>query len=578
MKLSLFLIAACIVAPAISAQTVCTSPAAEQVMLGKYNPQLYKATTVITDPAIIAAGINAGVSPDSLHAYLVQLATFETRNSGSDTVSQVRGIGAARRWIHHKFQQFSSQNDNRLQPFYLRFDYNICGIMRHDDVCAVLPGSDTSLKDFILIEAHFDTRCAGLCDTACLAEGMEDNGSGTALVMELARVLSKYSFKRSIVFMATTAEEQGLLGARAFASYAKQKGMKIRAVMNNDVVGGVICGNTSSPPSCPGAGLIDSTNLRLFSRAVVNSPHKQLARFIKLQYKEMIHPIAAVPMNLHIMTPEDRTGRGGDHIPFGDQYYTSMRFTSANEHGDANVAAPGYNDRQHTSADVLGVDTDADLQIDSFFVDFNYLARNTVINGNAAAMAAMGPVTPAFQAVHTGNSIYVSITMTVANSGYRLALRSLTNDWDTVFNAVQGPAFTVVSAQPPNSSVRASLASVDSLGTESLFSFETVIIPVGMNDQPETVAGVELLQNVPNPYDEATAILVKVNSPLETKMGKIRVTDLTGRLVAEIPVRLEPGINEAEFFHGYHATGTYLYALEVDGHEIARRKMVLTGK
>ena len=261
---------------------------------------------------------------------------------------------------------------------------------QHRNIFAVLPGIDPDLDHIIIVEGHMDSRCAGLCDINCPAQGVEDNATGTALVLELARVMSKYSFSNTIVFMATIGEEQGLLGAEAFVQYAIQNDIPIEAVFNNDIVGGIICGETSSPPSCPGLNDIDSTQVRLFSYGDVNSAHKNLARFTKLEYTEELLPIVEVPMMLTIMSAEDRTGRGGDHIPFRQSGFSAIRFTSANEHGNANASDPNYHDRQHTSDDILGVDTDNDQVIDSFFVDFNYLTRNTVINGVACGMAAIG--------------------------------------------------------------------------------------------------------------------------------------------------------------------------------------------
>ena len=252
----------CLFMQTVSGQTniICTGTAAEQVMQGNYDPATYKAANVINDPAVISQEIMARVSPDSLLSYLQVLRTFENRNSGSDTLSNTRGIGAARRWIYGKFQQFSLRNENRLLSAYLQFDGAICNMQKHSNVMAILPGTDTADKSIIIIEAHMDSRCSGLCDTTCLAEGMEDNGSGTALVMELARVMSKYSYNHTIVFVTTSAEEQGLLGAEALATYVKQKNILVKAVLNNDVIGGIICGHTSSPPSCPGLNDIDSTN------------------------------------------------------------------------------------------------------------------------------------------------------------------------------------------------------------------------------------------------------------------------------------------------------------------------------
>src|SRR6202000_775537 len=127
------------------------------------------------------------------------------------------------------------------------------------------------------------------------------------------------------------------------------------AVLNNDVIGGIICGHTSSAPGCPGFENIDSTHVRLFSYGGFNSFHKGLSRFIKLEYKEMIQPYAAVPMTINIMTPEDRTGRGGDHMPFRALGYPAMRFTAENEYGDADVTSPTYIEHQHTSSDSIGV-------------------------------------------------------------------------------------------------------------------------------------------------------------------------------------------------------------------------------
>jgi hypothetical protein len=550
---------------------ISTNPAAEQVMLGNYNPFSYQASEVITQPDSISRGINESVSPDSLHQFLTEMKLYQNRNSGSDTLSQNKGIGAARKWAFRKFQQFSATSQNRLLPSYLQFDMAICGMNQHKNIFAVLPGSDTSDKSVILIEGHFDSRCAGLCDTACLAEGMEDNGSGSALVMELARVMSKYTYKRTIVFLLTIAEEQGLYGAEAFAMYCQQKGIKIRAVLNNDVIGGIICGKTSSLPSCPGEGNIDSTHVRLFSYGGFNSPHKQLARFVKLEYLEMIQPVATVSTTIQIMSSEDRTGRSGDHIPFRSRNYAAIRFTAANENGNANVTAFNYTDRQHTSGDVLGADTNNDNVIDSFYVDFNYLSRNAVINGNAAAMASAGPASPDFSLSSDGNDLIVDITQQTQYNTYRVALRTTSNDWDSVYSVSGGTSFTL---NLQNKNYIASVASVDTNGVESLFSKELTVTIDGLNETGGKKTGVELMQNKPNPADEITIISVLVNRNLTYKNAWISVRDISSNEVTRIPIRLGDGINEVEFNHGYHATGTYIYSLVIDGEVIQSRRMV----
>ncbi len=570
------LLACCLLhAGASRAQTamLSTNPLAEQVMIGQYDPAAFAASTVISDPASLSQGIQARVSPDSMLAYLRVLRTFQNRNTGSDTVSATKGIGAARRWVYSKLEGFSAQAENRLIPSYLQFDMAICSQLQHRNIFAVLPGTDTSDKSVVLLEAHIDSRCAGLCDTACLAEGMEDNGSGTALVMELARVMSRYSFKHSIVFVLMIGEEQSLAGAKAFADYAKQKGIRIKAVFNNDVIGGILCGQTASPPGCTGLNTVDSTNMRLFSAGSFNSIHKGLARFVKLEYKEMIRPIAAVPMAIHIMSDEDRIGRGGDHIPFRQQGYASIRFTSANEHGDADVSDPNYHDRQHTSDDILGADTDADGIIDSFFVNFNYLARNAVINGNAAAMAAIGPKTPDFAlSTDAQNRMVVQITQQTGYPAYRIGVRTLTNDWDSVYTLTGSLTQTL---QVPGANYVVSVASVDADGVESLFSREHMTY-VGIKETKASLyPSLELLQNAPNPFDETTTIGVSVSEPVRYQSAEIVITESgSGRQIERLPIDLKTGVSEVLYRHGYGAAGTMVYTLVIDGKRVESRRMV----
>ncbi|MEO5907176.1 MAG: M28 family peptidase, partial [Saprospiraceae bacterium] len=199
-----------------------TNPEILNVLQGNYDPQVYMPAEIISDPYVISAGMLDEINPDSLKATLFALRTFENRNTGSDTISATRGIGAARTWVLKKFNEYSVASENRLVTGYFQFDLSVCNMGRHKNVVAVLPGNDVTDPSSILIEAHLDSRCAELCDVLCQAEGMEDNASGVALVMELARVMSKYAFDHTIVFVATTGEEQGLVGAEAMAFYASQ--------------------------------------------------------------------------------------------------------------------------------------------------------------------------------------------------------------------------------------------------------------------------------------------------------------------------------------------------------------------
>ena len=549
-----------------------TSSTTEQVIIGNYDPAPYAGTQVL-DPVDLASQLEDAISPDSLKASLIKLATFRTRNSGSDTVSTTEGYGAARRWAFQKFKEISQANNNRLLPSYFQFDQSICGMGQHSNVLGVLPGSVPS-SGFILVEGHMDSRCASVCDVDCVAEGIEDNGSGTALVLELARVMAQYEFPNTIVFMITTAEEQGLYGAQAFAIYAQQNNLPLRAVLNNDVIGGIICGKTSSAPSCPGLNDIDSIGVRLFSQGGYNSKNKQLARFIKLEYQENLLPYVAVPMDIRIMSPEDRSGRGGDHIPFRQRSFAAMRFTSANEHGNASNNT-GYTDRQHTSDDVLGVDTDGDMVVDSFFVDFNYLARNTLINANAASIAARNvPLPPDFTAIRSNDKLIMNFNTAIDTQTIRIALRSVTNDWDTVYTL--SPSFSDELFCNPSLPLYVSVAGVDNYGAESLFSSEKIVSTSATKD-PETAEdkGIELYQNHPNPFDEATWISFFVHKmPDAVSNSFVQISDHLGKTIQQIPVQIKPGMNEVLYSHGYGVTGAFVYTLIVNGRKIESKQMI----
>jgi hypothetical protein len=556
-----------------------TNPIAEQVMLGNFNPADFMASVVINDPATLVNAIHDEISTDSLQVYITRLSEFRNRNSGSDTLSTTEGIGAARNWIETKFQQFSAANEGRLQTGFFQYDEEICGMSRHKNTIAVLPGMDATDHSIIIIEGHMDSRCAGLCDIDCDAEGVEDNASGTVLVMELARVMSQYSFNQTIVFMATTAEEQGLLGANAFAQWCENENIPVKAVFNNDVVGGIICGETSSEPSCPGFNHVDSTQVRLFSFGGFNSRNKGLSRFIKLEYQEELLPLVSVPMMLTIMSAEDRTGRGSDHIPFRERGYAAMRFCSANEHGNADVSDPDYHDRQHTSEDILGVDTDNDMVIDSFFVDFNYLARNATINGVAASMAAIGPKTPIEFIYQEGGDkeIYVEITDPEDYLHYRIGLRALSNDFDTIYTLV-GSKIGTFQHDSPGTFLPLSIASVDTNGIESLFTGEQLPDALGVNDPTleERMKAIELVQNKPNPFDEATTIGFYVNKKVSYQKAFIIIYDLSGMEIERIPTQIQKGMNEVLYTHGYNKVGTFVYSLVIDGNVIDSKKMIFS--
>lgn len=570
-----------------------SSTEVNKILLGTYTPASYQASVLITDPDIISTELMNRISADSLKADLIALANFKNRNTFSDTVSNTRGIGAARRWVYSKFQQYSAANEGRLKPAYLWFDYapsleSCSGTNnRQANIMAVLPGSQVNNPALVIIEGHFDSRNTDNCDVTGSAPGIGDNATGTALVMELARVLSKYTFRSTIVFSVNTGEEQGLIGAKALANYLDSKNVLIKAVNNNDVSGGVFCGHTSSAPSCPLYGDIDSTDLRIFSLGDINSPHKQWARYVKLEYKEQLLNKVTVPMNINIMENEDRTGRGGDHQAFTPLGYTAVRFTQAYEDGNGSTAA-GYLDRQHNVRDSLGRDKNGDGVVDSFYVNPNYLARNTLINGNSLAMVALGPDTVNFTPTAvTANRIKVKINPPsgVTNPAYRIAVRSTSNDWDSVFTITGTTLDTINVPYASNTTFYISAAAVDANGTESQFATEfkvqTKLVVLALppdpsrpeSDDPQYY-GIRLLPNRPNPFDESTLITITSGTDIFAGRTQLQFSTLDGRVLSRMQVQLKKGLNTIPFNHGFAAGGIYICSLIIDGLPVQSTRMV----
>ena len=577
-----------------------SSPTVANILKGLYIPADYAAAGPITDPAVISGGLVTGISQDSLKATLFRLKAFQNRNMFSDTASNIRGIGAARRWVYNKFQQYSSANGGRLQVAYLQFNYNptnssvgcptgLTLIKQHSDVIAVLPGSQTTDKSVIIVEGHIDSRNDSLCSLTTNAFGIGDNATGTALVMELARVMSQYTFRNTIIFSVNTGEEQGLIGAKALANYIKAQGIPVKAVNNNDVSGGVFCGHTASAPGCPFYGNIDSTDLRIFSLGDFNSPHKQWARYIKLEYKEQVSSLVDVLTNIQIMENEDRTGRGGDHQAFSALNYTAVRFTQANEDGNASNS-PGYVDRQHNIRDSLGLDRDHDGIEDTLYVSVSYLARNALVNGTAMAMVALGPDTIQLKpAVLTANKVRVQF-LPAGAPAYRVAVRSATNDWDTVYTITGKSVDTIKVPYPTNTDFYISAAAVDANNTESQFSTEyalsTKLVPLNLAPDTSKPApadaefyGIRLLPNKPNPFDEVTMIGIRSGTDAFADRACLNISSLEGRLLRKIKVNLKKGLNEILYDHGFGMpAGVYICSLMIDGLPVQSTKMIFRNR
>ena len=273
------------------------------------------------------------VSQERIGEIMKKLGSFGTRNVFSDDNDPEHGIGAARRWIFEQFKSYSPRLEVRFDTYRVRKKGRIFRDVELHNVVAVLPGKLNPERQFI-ISGHYDTvallhpAASGdgsqpLPDTqfgpenlSPTAPGVSDDGSGTAAVMELARVMSQYEFEKTIVFVAFTAEEEGLLGSSLYAQKARSENQIIDGVLNNDIIGTEVSGN----------GRIDNGSLWVFSEDPDDSPSRELARYVK-QMSERYFP----SFNIDLIFRADRLGRGGDHTPFNLEGYPAVRLTTPNE-------------------------------------------------------------------------------------------------------------------------------------------------------------------------------------------------------------------------------------------------------
>jgi hypothetical protein len=332
------------------------------------------------------------VSADSIKKYIEKMVSFETRHSLSDTTSDTRGIGAARRWVASKFRQFARQNKAAmsvvLDPYEVRPNPRTPRVpytVTMKNVVATLPGTDPADNRVLMISGHLDSRNTDVMDSVGRAPGANDDASGVAVVLELARILSQYKFPCTLVFIAVQGEEQGLIGARQMASKMKEQNINLIALLNNDIVGNSVASETGEKNNktvrvfsemIPAFETAEQTSARNALRAENDSPSRQLARYI--------HHLA-VPyvkgFTVTLNARPDRFLRGGDHTPFNQLGFTAVRFTEFHENFD----------HQHQNIRIENNKQYGDLPE---FVDYRYAANVARINLATLASLAKAPGAP----------------------------------------------------------------------------------------------------------------------------------------------------------------------------------------
>lgn len=335
------------------------------------------------------------VSAKNLEAYIRKLVSFGTRNTLSEQDNPTRGIGAARDWIFSEFQRISGDCGGCLtvekQTFLQPKANRIPEPTNLTNVIATLRGT-TDPERVYVVSGHYDSMCTSPTDAKCDAPGANDDASGTAAVIELARVMSKRKFDATIIFMTVPGEEQGLLGAAYYAEQAKKAATNIEAMFTNDIIGGVTTQKNSQfrnrvrvfAEGVPSSETEQEAATRRSVGGENDSPARQLARYIKEQSERYIKNF-----NVWIIYRRDRYGRGGDHIPFLERGFAAIRFTEPDEdytHQHQNV---------RTENGVFYGDTPE-------FVDFEYVGNATRVNLVALASLANAPAKPKNVGIVTG--------------------------------------------------------------------------------------------------------------------------------------------------------------------------------
>ena len=328
------------------------------------------------------------VSAKNIEATIRKLVSFGTRNTLSSQDDPKRGIGASRDWIYGEFQRISSDCGGCLQVSKQSFVQPKANRVPEPttltNVIAVLKGTTDPDRVYV-VSGHYDSMCnQDARDATCDAPGANDDGSGTAASIELARVMSKYKFDATIIFVTVPGEEQGLLGSGYLAKDAAAKKMNIEAMFDNDIIGGV-----TTYKNAP-----DRQSIRVFAEGVPSnetqpeantrrsvggendSPSRQLGRYVK-EMGDIYLPNFKVLM----IYRRDRYGRGGDHIPFLEQGYAAVRFTETHE---------DYT-HQHQTVKMVDGKQYGDLPE---FVDFEYVANATRVNLIGLANLALAPAKP----------------------------------------------------------------------------------------------------------------------------------------------------------------------------------------
>src|ERR1035438_6156703 len=417
------------------------------------------------------------VDPDRIHAIVLRLTQFGTRHTASSQADPVRGIGAATAWVFAQMQAIAATSSGRMtvqkQTFVQPVSSRIPVPTTITNVIATMKGT-ASPERFYVVTGHLDSRVTDVLDFTSDAPGADDDASGVAVVLELARLFATHQFPGTLVFATVAGEEQGLYGSTFMAAQMNAAGNDVQGMFSNDIVGASQAWDGTKP---------DPQTLRLFVEGIPTAAtpaeiatmqsvggendgvSRQLGRFA-----EEVAPFSLTGMNIRVIWRRDRYLRASDHVSFQGQGYPAARFTEPREN---------FNHEHQNTQVVNGLQLGDLIQ----FVDFDYIARVAKVNGATLWSLATAPGTPKNVLIHaTAPPNFSGINTTTltwnANpesnlAGYEVVTRETTSpDWTDAINVGD---VTTVTLDIAKDNVQFGLRAVDLAGNRSPVAFPQVV-------------------------------------------------------------------------------------------------------
>jgi hypothetical protein len=417
------------------------------------------------------------VDADRIQATVLRLTQFGTRHTASSQTDPVRGIGAATAWVFAQMQAIAATSSGRMtvqqQTFVQPVSNRIPVPTTITNVIATLKGT-ASPERFYVVTGHLDSRVTDVLDFASDAPGADDDASGVAVVLELARLFATRQFGGTLVFATVAGEEQGLYGSTFMAAQMAKAGNDVQAMFSNDIVGASQAWDGTRPDphtlrlfveGIPTAATANQISVMQLIGGENDGASRQIGRFVR-----EVAPRELTDMNVRVVWRRDRYLRASDHVSFQGQGYPAARFTEPREN---------FNHEHQNTQVVNGVQLGDLIQ----FVDFDYIARVAKVNGAALWALATAPGTPKNVLIHATAPVTFSgtnfTTLTWnANpesdlAGYEVVMRETTSpDWTS---AIDVGNVTTVTLDISKDNVQFGLRAVDQAGHRSPVAFPQVV-------------------------------------------------------------------------------------------------------